>query len=72
MIWCNVGGRKETFSAANFTVPPVLVGAVCNGDNVTPPEVQFARLLWNKIVQGLHQDLQKKKNDNVRALQLVT
>lgn len=62
MVWCHVGGRKETFSAANFTVPPVFVRAVCNGDNVTPPEVQFARLLWHKVVQRLHQNLKEKNN----------
>lgn len=53
----DVGGGEESFAVANLTVPPVLVLAVGHRDDVAPPKVQLARLLWHKVVQRLHEHL---------------
>lgn len=53
----HVRGRKQSFSAGNLAVPPVLVGAIRHRDDVAPPEVQLAGLLRHEIVQRLDENL---------------
>ena len=49
-----IGGGKESPSGANFALPPVGVRSVDDGDNVASMKLKLARLLWTKVVDGLH------------------
>ncbi len=44
-VWGDVGGRKKTPTGAEFTRPPMLVGLVSHGDDVTSSEFEFTVFL---------------------------
>jgi hypothetical protein len=41
----DVGGRKKAPAGTQFSCPPVLVGLVSHGDDITPPEFEFTVFL---------------------------
>ena len=45
LVWRHVRGREETPPVPQLPRPPVLVGPVRDGEDVTPPELELPLLL---------------------------
>ena len=45
LVWRDVRGREEPPPVAQLPRPPVLVGPVCDGEDIAPPEFELALLL---------------------------
>ena len=45
LVWRHVRGREETPPVPQLPRPPVLVGPVRDGEDVTPPELELSLLL---------------------------
>jgi len=57
LVWRDVRGREEPPPVAQLPRPPVLVGPVCDGEDIAPPEFELALLLWCEVVERLHEEL---------------
>lgn len=71
MIWRHISCWEDSFPIADLAVPPVLVGAVCDGDDIAASKVQFAGFLWHKIVQRLHEHLQHRNRGERESVRII-
>lgn len=62
VVWRDIGGRKESPSISNFSMPPMLICTICDSNYISSSELQLARLLRCKIVECLHQTLKAMTN----------
>ena len=62
VIRSDISGREEATTSTDLSSPPMLVGTVRHGDDVAALELEFSRLLWREIVQGLNKKLERKRN----------
>lgn len=57
MVGCYIGRGEQSFACTNFTMPPVLVSAICDSYDISSPEFQFSSFLRCEIIQCLNQAL---------------